>query len=106
MDMSPVAQATQNSGIWTWLPARLRRMARDLNARRQRRLLLWKLLELDDHLLKDIGFRRDEVVEAMRTGGLPSRAGWDNAVGAQTNPHARRSRETCAAAPCAKPCRT
>ena len=33
-------------------------------------------MELDDHLLKDIGFKRDDVLKALRSGGLPERIDW------------------------------
>jgi hypothetical protein len=33
-------------------------------------------MALDDHLLKDIGFRRDEVLKALHSGGLPERIDW------------------------------
>lgn len=42
--------------------------------RRQRDLAA--LLELDDHILADIGLDRDAIARARRTGGPLARTGW------------------------------
>ncbi|EMG37412.1 putative small protein [Desulfocurvibacter africanus PCS] len=52
------------------------RMVRALVKWYRRRRLLQELMALDEHLLKDIGFRRDEVLKALRSGGLPTRIDW------------------------------
>jgi uncharacterized protein YjiS (DUF1127 family) len=44
--------------------------------RRALGILLRELNELDEHILKDIGFRRDEVVGALREGRVPLRMDW------------------------------
>jgi hypothetical protein len=43
---------------------------------RRRNAELAALLELDDHLLADIGLDRDAIARARRTGGPLARMGW------------------------------
>lgn len=65
-------QAQAGSCLWI-VPARMVLAVVKWHGRRK---ALRELMALDDHLLKDIGFRRDEVLKALRSGGLPARIDW------------------------------
>lgn len=72
IDMHSRRQTRGGGALW----AAPLRMIQSLMKWRGRRRALQELMALDDHLLKDIGFRRDEVLKALHTGGLPKRIDW------------------------------
>ncbi|MFO7597174.1 MAG: DUF1127 domain-containing protein [Desulfocurvibacter africanus] len=80
------------------------RMVRALVKRYKRRRLLQELMALDDHLLKDIGFRRDEVLKALHEGGMPERIDWNSERPSKADHGSGAPRPFCGTLATGRPC--
>lgn len=100
IDMHARKRAPEGSALWT-APMR---MIRSLMKWRKRRRMLMELMALDDHLLKDIGFKRDEVLKALHSGGLPERIDWRTERFPETIRTNARRRSSFQAQTAGRPC--